>query len=409
MVDEKANPTILISVINGPEKGKCYSFDSHQSIMVGSDDACAIQLGDNSVAPFQCRIETAPPECHLINLEPTIDVFVDESVVQAAHLTNGQRIKIGRSEFVVNIVQKKLASKTEVDKPGETIQLKNIPKAEEFNLPGYEINELVGRGGMGCVFKAIQKATEREVAVKLIRPQKQVDDKATQMFIRESTLLGTLSHRRIVEFIEFGRYQDMFFLAMEYVPTISFQEELMREQWPQRIRLATGIATYVLDGLAYAHSKNIVHRDIKPKNILVYRNERKVGAKICDFGLAKNYMSAGFSGITQDQEAKGTVACMAPEQLVDCRYAQPACDVYSVACCLYYNLSGSFPHEFKKGKVDFRDLLSKDPIHLLDRVPELPSALADVVMAGLIKNPTRRLNSARKFNRALLPFTKKQP
>jgi serine/threonine protein kinase len=135
--------------------------------------------------------------------------------------------------------------------------------------------------------------------MKVIIPENKAAPESLQLFAREASVLSQLHHPGIVQFQEFGLVSGRFFLAMEYVRTVSIQQILQSRTPEQQIRVCCQIICQVLKALVHAHAKSLVHRDIKPANILVSRSSQNLRAKLADFGLAKNYEHAGFSGITQ--------------------------------------------------------------------------------------------------------------
>jgi serine/threonine protein kinase len=161
----------------------------------------------------------------------------------------------------------------------------------------------------------------------------------------------------------------------------------------------------VLAGLSHAHERGFVHRDIKPSNLLVGREGTKFAAKLADFGLAKNFENAGFFGRTRDGATLGTLAYMAPEQVIDARRATPSVDIYSAGATLYSLIAGRPAH----ASVQSSNLI----LAILERVPEpldrvnsaVPQELALVVQRALALDPMERYPSACELRKALLPFS----
>ena len=196
------------------------------------------------------------------------------------------------------------------------------------------------------------------------------------------------------------------FLAMEYVPVESWDCIASRLTMPKRFRIACGVVSQILDALAHAHALGLVHRDIKPSNLLLTRRAKRLKVKLADFGLAKNYVDAGFSGITRDGQIRGTAAFMSPDQVIDCRNAQPTCDIYSAGATLYFLIAGRFPHEFPPDQSVFSVILNDDVTPLASVCSEVPAELAELVHRALARNPADRFSSAQSMRRALLPFSR---
>jgi serine/threonine protein kinase len=287
------------------------------------------------------------------------------------------------------------------DKTTATLAEKKFASIRE--IPGYELQEELGGGSMGVVYRAVHTATAKSVAIKVISPRQSASEAAMQLFVREASLLGRLRHAHIVECLDFGYNAGQLYLIMEYVPAIP-SEELLAEQRSARTRVSCAIACQILMALEHAHRMSIVHRDIKPENVLLYRKGRKLNAKLADFGLAKNYAYAGLSEISRLGDIRGTIAYLAPELVIDCRQARPEGDLYAVGATLYRYLTGEYPFEFgDKNKLAV--VLEDEPVPLRQRAPHVPAAMAEIVHRALAKDPAARFASAKSMLAALEPYS----
>jgi serine/threonine protein kinase len=212
-----------------------------------------------------------------------------------------------------------------------------------LDIPGYSLVKKLGQGGMGVVYEATRRDTGERVAIKTIVPAPGTADRSIQLFRREMKLLAQLEHPRIVRFIDSGEHAGQLFLVMDYVECVDLKAAVSPLTPKRRIDVYCGIICQVLEALEYAHQRKLVHRDVKPGNILVSRSGRRLYAKLADFGLAKNFEMAGLSQLTADNELRGTPAFMPWEQLRNSRYAKPAVDIYSIAATLYFYLTGHAP------------------------------------------------------------------
>jgi serine/threonine-protein kinase len=165
-----------------------------------------------------------------------------------------------------------------------------------------------------------------------------------------------------------------------------------------------GLICQALEGLSYAHLRGFVHRDIKPSNILISEADGKLQAHLADFGLAKNYQNAGFSGITHKGQVVGTTAFLPPEQIFGGAAARPSGDIYAVGATLYFFLANRLPYDFHPGKDQLAVILEDDPVPLTQACPAVPGPLAEVVHQVLAKDPDNRFASADALRQALLPF-----
>jgi serine/threonine-protein kinase len=191
---------------------------------------------------------------------------------------------------------------------------------------------------------------------------------------------------------------------MEYVPAINLRTLMASTPGPDRSALACSVIADALEGLEYAHHRGIIHRDFKPSNLLATWDGVRAEVKVADFGLAKSFRSAGFSGVTPEARVMGTLAYMAPEQAQDARFVLPAADIYSAGATLYFLLAGEPPYQFGPSRPPLAVIAQEDPAPLSAHCPELPPGLSEVVHRALARRPEDRFPSAEAMRLALLPF-----
>jgi len=299
-----------------------------------------------------------------------------------------------------NLIQKAVATRIHDSSP--TSIRSRIPE-----IPDYQIVRLIDRGGMGSVYEAIQLETGRRVAVKVLNEETNRSKPAMQLFLREAEILSRLKHSSIVQFEEIGTYGTSVFIAMEYVETADMNSLFQSRTMDRRIRAACGLICQILSALELAHGQGLVHRDVKPSNILVTKIEGKFLAKLSDFGLAKNFETAGYSGITAEGEARGTLGYMAPEQFVDSRSVKPTADVYSLGVTLFQYLAGRLPFEPIKNPAEAARVLQKPPLALSQVSSEIPDELSRIVSQSMSYDPRERIQTARAFRELLMKFTRR--
>lgn len=215
------------------------------------------------------------------------------------------------------------------------------PRELQEMLPQYEVTILIGRGGMGAVYKGVQLSLERTVAIKLLPPAIEQQDAAfAERFKNEAKLMGRMNHPAIVSVYDFGRTTDgQLYFVMEFVDGTDVQRMIAREgKLPPEHALA--ITAHLCDALGYAHKQGIVHRDIKPSNVLIDTDGR---VKVADFGLAKLSNGSLNSGLTQTGMAMGTPDYVAPETLTLGADVDGRADIYAVGVMLYQMLTGDIP------------------------------------------------------------------
>jgi len=410
---------VTLDVIAGPHVGAHFEFQHHDTFLVGRGTWSHLCLSkDLHFSRHHFRIEIRPPDCYLIDLGSRNGTFVNGTRVNAVFLRDGDVISGGRTEIRVGVgeTQTRPAGVSAPTVLGGlstmmTAGRKAADKASRFagvtEIPGYELQEELGGGTMGVVYRAVHTATGQAAAIKLITQRQSTSEHAVKLFIREASLLGRLDHPHIVRCLDFGYASGQLFLVMEYVPTIPLADVLANESKSARIRIPCAIGCHLLQALGHAHRLSVVHRDIKPENVLLCKTGARLNAKLADFGLAKNYAYAGLSEISREGDIRGTIAYMPPELVVDCRNARPSGDIYSVGATLYYYLTGQFPFDFgDRNKLAV--ILEDDPIPLNDRAPEVPPKLAQIVHRALAKEPADRFDSARQMFNALKPFASRR-
>jgi eukaryotic-like serine/threonine-protein kinase len=258
----------------------------------------------------------------------------------------------------------------------------------------YELTEELGEGGMGRVMVAHDQMLGRDVAVKLLSPS--ADRTSRERFIREARSAAQLHHPNAVAVYDTGEDDGQPYLVMELVRGDSLADVLEREG-PLEIEEAIGITVGVLNGLAAAHRAGMVHRDVKPANVLL---PEEGGVKLSDFGIAKALGEVD-SELTAAGSLMGTPTYLAPE-LIGGDKPSPASDIYGVGCLLYAQLTGSPPFTRGEPLVVAYAHLNEEVTPVEAVRPEVPTEIATVVAKALEKDPARRYPDAPTMRTALL-------
>lgn len=216
------------------------------------------------------------------------------------------------------------------------------PESLAAFFPQLEIQELLGQGGMGAVYKARQPGLDRLVALKILPAEVGADPAFAERFTREARALAKLNHPNIVAVYDFGQARDerghsLFYFLMEYVPGVNLRQAMRQGQMPPAAALK--VVPQICDALQFAHDEGIVHRDIKPENILIDKRGR---VKIADFGLAK-LLGIKTDHLTGTRQVMGTPHYMAPEQIQGTRDVDHRADIYSLGVTFYEMLTGELP------------------------------------------------------------------
>jgi eukaryotic-like serine/threonine-protein kinase len=256
--------------------------------------------------------------------------------------------------------------------------------------PRYRIEALLGRGGMGAVYKAYDKELDRPVALKLVRPDLTSDPGAQQRFKQELLLASKISHKNVLRIHDLGDVGGVKFISMAYVEGEDLQHRLT-SQGRLPVSEVVSLARQLLSALEAAQAEGVVHRDMKPQNVLL---DRAGNAYISDFGLAKSLEGAA-AVMTRTGEVLGTPRYMSPEQ-VEGKPADHRSDLYSLGLIFYEMLTGEAPFTGSSAFQLMYQRLRERPKDVKQVNPEVPDYLARVVMRCLERDPEARYQNARE-------------
>jgi len=263
-------------------------------------------------------------------------------------------------------------------------------------LGEYAVLEPLGKGGMGRVFKAEHRATGRIVCVKVMSKADTNDSQYLDRFRREAKLIGALKHPHIVESFGFGEADGIPYLVLEFVQG-SDLSQYIKEHGPLSVRSATDVVLQTARGMDYAHRRGVVHRDVKPGNLLA---DASGHVKVLDLGLARLNVvgqtdETDFMTMTQTGQVMGTVDFVAPEQAMDARDADARSDIYGLGCTLHYLLTGRPPYSGENDTLVARLVAHRecDIPSLRAARKDVPQALDAVFLRMLAKDPSDRYQS----------------
>ncbi len=271
------------------------------------------------------------------------------------------------------------------------------------HIPGYEVKEVVGHGGMGIVYKAWDLRLKRAVALKMILAGAYARPEELERLLREAEAVAGLRHANIVQVYEVGDVDGRPYFTMEFVEGGSLAQKMTGT--PQPARQAAALVADVAEAVEVAHQKGIIHRDLKPGNILLAPDGTP---KLTDFGLARRLQGDG--GLTLSGAAVGTPSYMAPEQAQGRKdLIGPATDIYSLGALLYDLLTGRPPFRAESGAATLQQVVADDPVPPARLNPRVPRDLETICLKCLNKEPPRRYASARALADDLRRFERGEP
>ena len=281
------------------------------------------------------------------------------------------------------------------------------PRPDSFvgkEVDGHRIEAVLGRGGMGIVFRAVNLELSRTVALKIINPVLAQDESFLRRFRSEARALGKIHHPNIVLVYAFRPFNMGFYISMEYVDGMTLAERLEEYSvipWEKGV----GLMKQMLSALEYAHDAGVIHRDIKPRNIMLAPYDV---VKITDFGLAKVVQEGKVEGDTTLTNATGgTIHYMSPEQIRGLGNVDARGDLFSLALTCYESFTGQLPFDKAASGYTIQKTIVEEPFTHPQKVnPEIPRSLSNIIMKALEKDPEKRFQSAADMRDALESFEK---
>jgi non-specific serine/threonine protein kinase len=262
------------------------------------------------------------------------------------------------------------------------------------DFAGYRIDEVAARGGMGVVYRATQLRLTRTVALKLVTPAMARDPSFRERFRREWMIAASIDHPNVIPVYEAGEEDGVLFIAMRWVEGTNLRETIDRGALePAR---AVHFVSQVASALDAAHERDLIHRDVKPANILVTAQDH---VYLTDFGLTKH--ASSISGLTRTGQWMGTVDYTAPEQ-IEGKAVTSQTDVYSLGCVLFEALTGRTPYQRENDLATLWAHVYAPPPSVREVSPDIPTPLDDVVQRAMAKDPAKRYASAGELGRAAL-------
>lgn len=448
---------VILTVVEGKLLGKQYIFDSRAACLIGRNNECNIMLPDDedhrTISRYHCLLDINPPNIRVRDFGSRNGTYVNSVKIgqREPHQTAEEGRKLSFPEYDLQSEDKiKLSNTTfevgiEID-PNEIIIPNFFPATSHFSqdptqppyfvelvnrwiglaesgnqsleaIKGYKLIQLIGKGGFGEVYLAQHNQSGKYVALKVMLPGAAVSQSAVDRFMREIEYTKALQYPNVIQLLDSGFFEGIFFFTMEYCNGGTVSDLMEQQGGGLPVNIAVSIILQVLDGLEYTHNielpdikladgrfgkgKGLVHRDLKPGNLLLSNIDGKFIVKIGDYGLAKAFDFAGLSGQTLSGTQAGTPVFIPRQQLLNFKYTQPDVDIWATAACLYNMLTGCYPRNFMGGD-QFLAVLQNDPVPIRQRDSTIPQRLAEVIDLALVEKPEIYFKSAVELKQALL-------
>ena len=364
--------TILFE--SGPDRGSGVELSSDRTYSIGRDPRCDVVVRDELVSRQHAKIKEYKGAWYVRDLNSTNGVYVNDKKVSQSEIQFGDKLQIGN--VVLTFLEESLDQ-----------------VRKEQTLGGYKLRQRIGRGGMGTVFRALQVSLGREIALKVLSPDLVRDRKFVDQFFREARAAGALNHPHIVQVYDVGQEGDTYYYSMEYIEGGSLEDRL-RDEGKLSVDESLEIAWQAAQALEYAEGRHIVHRDIKPDNLMLTEAGQ---VKIADLGLAFSMQeSASQSG----QPILGTPHFISPEQALR-REIDIRSDIYSLGATMYRMLTGETLFHGKSAEEIIRKAVKETPVPIREINPSVPDKVAALVHRMVEKVPEDRFETASDLREAI--------
>lgn len=426
---------VVLTFVGGPNRGEHIPIEKGTKLTLGRSSSAGHKIRDSHLSRLHFEIDFTGQRAIVRDMDSRNGVFVNGRKVNNKLLGPNDRLLAGEQTFDVRYADSMDdLSLEEAEETltfneeryacvlcGRAISLATFAEGNvqeqlgkylcpdcsvvvSFNsreFEGYEIEKRLGSGSNGMVYQAKQLLLDRTVALKILIKHDGLSPRVESRFLREATTISRLSHPNIVKVYDACTFARGYFIVMECFEGNDLQA-MIEDYGTPSLAIGVSVGLQILDALEYAASQQIVHRDVKPANIL-YRPQDGI-AKLSDFGLAKQ---VGVSSGTRDGEGVGTPCYMPPEQVNNARNVDHRADIYALGASFYHLFSGRFPvmadnlQDFMKG------ILERDPPPIERYNPKLPPELCTLIRRAMRKDPDERFPTHAAMRDALDEVRKK--
>ncbi len=371
---------------SGPDRERVFNFDAAEFTFGrgGVADRALQYPTDGTMSREHVRIRVHATGIRLSVLGQSMPLQVAGLPAREAVVAWGDIFQLGGTEFRV-----------------ERSEAPGVAPIPRRSLSDFEIGDEIGHGMSARVYRAVDKRSGKRLAIKLLKPEMAPRERVVAAFAREMGVHADLRHPNIVRILCLGRAHSELFIGMELIDGFDLAE-LVHTHGPLSSPEACKVGICLLKGLEFAHGLGMVHRDVKPNNVMIEGDDYGA-ARLADFGMAKYLRRAVTEEtLTHTGEARGTLLYSPPECLRDAKRAQPAADVFGVGTTLYFALTGHVWFDEAKYANDlFSAVFAVDLMPLSERNPDVPVALAEAVEGAIRARPEDRWHSAREMRERL--------
>lgn len=455
---------LILTITQGSLKGQQFLFEERTTCIIGRSHDCYPQLPNDeahrTISRYHCLLDINPPDIRVRDFGSKNGTYIngkkigqrpaDHTPRQAAHLTfpehdlsEQDELQIGPTVLKVSILGAREGDRSDfiLDNEDETVAESRISTgntALKFNqqevvknllqiatqgdpdlkaLQEYTIIKQLSAGESSQDYLTLNERSGELLVLKIMLPQVSVSQRAKLMFLQQVANTKTLHHSHIVQLRDYGYFNGTFFLTFEYCQGGSIVDLMKQTGGKLSVDRSLKILLQVLDGLEYAHNapvpylkksdgsfskgKGLVHRDLKPNNIVLANVGGVSVAKIADYGLAKAFDLAGLSGQTMSGLTVGLPVFVPRQQVISFNYAKPEMDVWAMAAILYNMLTGTYPREFVD-RDPFLVVLQTNAVPIRERDASIPKKLAEIIDLALVDTPEIYFKTATQFKDALL-------
>lgn len=430
---------VVLTIVKPEHADEVITFEKTVEVTIGRSPSCSICLDfDAMVSRMHAVLLVDPPLVRVKDLNSTNGIIVNGDsfggpsgnvLQQPRDLRNGDEIMIGTTVIRVGVFDGETAPapETEPSYPGADSTVLSVDKlklAERLKgegegigetvsslspllpeVPGYKIRRFLGAGRTGTVYQAVSTATGDKVAIKIFLPEVAFTEKMIELFNRSIMEARRFYHPHIVKILDSGVIgESNMCLIMEFVNGEDLSRYLLRcvdRRIP--LRAAYQLMLQICSGLGYAHSQGYIHRDIKPKSILLYDDSGKIMSKVNDLGLVKFLEDAGVSTPGSGIASLESLPYVAPEAVTQFREPKPTLDVFGVGAVFYEMVTGCVPYNFSsEGGGSRIDVVGRgDIVSVEERFPGLPEPLVVIIDRCLSVDPDARYRNCADLLEAL--------